>query len=159
MKFDTSDEYFLKSQIIQFVYKKVDEANDKFKLDLEYPVVDFFEKGTTGGLYYYREHKVSYNLVLAKENPETFYETVIHEVSHLVTRKLFPRAKQAHGPEFKRVDKKLGGVGTRCHNFDVSSVQKVRNLTRYVVECYCGIHYLTKKSYLNADRYHCSHCN
>jgi SprT protein len=115
------------------------------------PKVGFFNRGRVAGKAYYLENKVEYNEVLAKENMDTFNDTVLHEVAHLVTHVCHPFAK-AHGPEFKRILIALGGNGKRCHNYDTSSV---RNKTRkYVYTCGCkGIeHGMGPKRHAKAQR-------
>jgi predicted SprT family Zn-dependent metalloprotease len=137
-----------RKQIIAKVIEVVALANQKFpSAKIAVPTVDFYRKGRAAGQAWQRRHHLAFNEVLAKENPDTFYETVIHEVSHLVVPKTHPYHKQAHGPEFKYVDRVLGGRGTRCHSYDVSSTAVRKTKTRYEVKCSCQSHWVTKKTW------------
>ncbi len=125
------------------VIAKANKIYPNIKLDV--PTVSFYSKGGHAGLAYVQRNHVEFNEVLAKENGDSFKSTIIHEIAHLVAKRVFPKAKQAHGPEFKHVDVSLGGRGTRCHSYDVSSVKQKRNKTRYQVVCACQTHWTTKK--------------
>lgn len=113
--------------------RKLPKLGDAFTL----PRIEFYSKSTVSGRAHYKEHKVSFNEVLARENPDKFMNTVIHEVAHLVTRKLYPKAKQSHGPEFKYVMSILGGRPNTTHSYDVKSVKReiVRPYNLY--KCVC----------------------
>lgn len=149
-----------REQIITEVKRVVELANKKYKTKIDVPEVEFFNKGRRAGYAIPGLNKLGFNVVLAKENAAIFHETVIHEVAHIVVTKVYPWAKQAHGPEFKAVDVSLGGRGTRCHSYDVSSVKVKKTITRY--ECKCGCkepHYVTKKVAARAWGYRCKVCN
>jgi SprT protein len=138
------------------IYAKVHEviahANKIYpNLNMAVPTVAFFSRGRVAGRAYWVRHHLEFNEVLARENPESFHETVIHEIAHLVTHKVFADAKQAHGPEFKYVDQSLGGRGTRCHSYDVSSVATKKRKVRYEVKCSCQTHWVTKSVVSNIN--------
>lgn len=106
-------------------------------------------------------NEVAFNLTLAKENPDSFHETVCHEVAHLVTKKVFPRAKQAHGPEFKHVDLMMGGRGTRCHSYDTSNAKREVTRTYVVYTCNCMEHDITPRTHQKITMgagYRCRKC-
>lgn len=147
-----------REQIVAKVKEVTLLANKEFNVNMPVPQVRFFAKGRVAGRAYYGEHLVEFNETLAKHNPEKFYQTVIHEVAHLVTFKVFPRAKQAHGPEFKLVDVRLGGRGTRGNTYDVSVSKVKKTYVRYVCKCACQEHYVTKKVADKAGRYRCRTC-
>jgi predicted SprT family Zn-dependent metalloprotease len=139
------DRTTIKAKVVEIVEK----ANRIYpNLRLTVPTVGFYSKGGHAGLAYCQKNRLEFNEVLAKENASSFVDTIIHEVAHLVTHKVRPYAKQAHGPEFKAVDKSLGGRGTRCHSYDVSSVKQTRTKIRYEVVCTCQSHWVTKKTVL-----------
>lgn len=126
------------------------------------PTVTFVTKGKVAGRAFYSRHMVEFNSVLARENSEDFMDTIIHEVAHLVTHRLFPLAKQHHGPEFKRICQMLGGSGERCHNYDVSNVKRKINKTYHIWKCACQEHLLSpqkhKKGMNGTTRYSCRQC-
>lgn len=150
------------AKIVELVNHYVAKANKKFSINLDSPKVEFYNMSKVAGRAWCRENRVSFNLTLAAENPETFHETVCHEVAHLVTRKVFPNARQSHGPEFKHVDIELGGRGTRCHSYDTTSVKRevVRKYVTY--QCKCRTHDITpathKKIYIDGRTYKCKLC-
>lgn len=100
--------------------------------------VGFYSKGTAAGLAHRSGH-VEFNEVLMARHPEDFDVTIIHEVAHIVTFKVFPNAKQAHGPEFKRVMRMLGVDNpTRCHSYDVSGLIRRKTVKRFEYVCEHG---------------------
>lgn len=88
--------------------------------------------------------------------------TIIHEVAHIVTFKVFPNAKQNHGPEFKRVMRMLGADNpTRCHSYDVSGLKRYNTVKRFEYVCEAGcVHSLSVRrhnSIVNdGKRYRCA---
>lgn len=144
------------------IEKKVAEvlklANAKFGYSKPAPSVSFYDRGAAAGIAYPVANRLAFNEVLAKQNPAVFDDVVTHEVGHLVTKAIFPKAKQAHGPEFKMVTRALGGSGTTYHNFDVSSVVNRKTKTRYAAKCNCKTHYITKNAMENVNRFVCTNC-
>jgi SprT protein len=150
-----------RASIIKRVSELVELANAKFKVQIDVPDIEFYQKGTYAGLANVSRHVVKFNEVLAKNNPETFDNTISHEVAHLVAAKVYPRAKQAHGPEFKLVHQILGGSGARCHSYDVSGVRK-NAVKRIIGKCNCTSHNLTvgtaRKILAREASYYCKLC-
>lgn len=140
----------------------VDYARKVFPtLQMVNPKVEFFQKTAVAGKAHYFDWKVSYNEVIAQTNGlDKFDNTVIHEVAHLVVKKLYPLAKP-HGWEFKQVMRTLGGSGERCHNYDVSAV-KTTLARNYVWACGCQKHNVTSRKHTNMMRrpgsYRCKKC-
>jgi len=134
------------------------------RLDFQTPEVAFDTTGRRSGTAYQKANRVAFNVILAEENRDVFDNTIIHELAHLVTYKLYPHAKQAHGPEFKRVFVYLGGNGKRGHNYDVCNVintDKVKK--RFVYKCNCQVHILTSIRHnriIRGDQsYRCGKCH
>lgn len=139
------------------------KADEIFKTSLSGSVsVGFFSKGTAAGFAYGGSNRVEFHEVLMGRHPEEFDTTIVHEVAHLVTFKVFPRAKQAHGPEFKRVMMMLGVANpTRCHSYDVSGLKRYNTVKRFEYKCEYGcVHTLTVRRHNAAmegsARYLCS---
>jgi len=87
------------------------------------------------GLAYCVSKRIELNIQLLIENEEAFLaRTVPHEAAHIITKILFPDAKQAHGPEFRYVMTKLGCDTSTYHSYDVSSVVSGERF-RYVCNC------------------------
>ena len=148
-------------EIIKYVDNVVDNANKKFVgLNLSYPSIEFFTQTGYAGWANPKRNLLKFNLTLAAANADKFHETIIHEVSHLVTCKVYPCAKQAHGPEFKKVDLILGGRGTRLHSYDTTDVK--RQFTKYEAVCTCKTHLIGPKFKKYADlggKLQCKLCN
>lgn len=107
------------------------------------------------------ETRIRYNLALAKHQPEAFIQqTVPHEVAHVVTRLLYPKARP-HGPEWRRVMAHLGIADVqRCHNFAVAPPSHSQR--RWPYRCSCRDHQLSATRHnriLRGERnYLCRHC-
>lgn len=71
------------------------------------------------------------NQPLLDANPDQWEATVIHELAHVITWRLYPRAK-AHGWQWREINEALGGVGQVCHHMDTRSY-RTRTLSYY---CY-----------------------
>jgi len=71
------------------------------------------------------------------QNPEEYLRrTVPHEVAHLICHILYPRAKQAHGPEWKSIMLDLGVEPSRCHSYSVKDAPG-RHPRPYQYGCVC----------------------
>lgn len=153
------------------VHELVEKANQKYNANIPKLNVTFDIRGKkVAGMAYYRSNKVSFNMFYINNMPaEEFDSTVIHEVAHIVTRTVFPNARQSHGPEFKSVDLALGGRGTRCHNYNSiitqtigTSERKTKTHTRMKVDCVCSSYVLgpnqSSKLRRNPGYYRCSKC-
>ena len=142
----------------QWAIRKANQLFPRADLPLDLPV-EFTHKGTVAGRAFYDGYmKVSFNEVLAKENPVTFNDTVLHEVAHLVVRKLYGPFAKGHGREFKYVLLTMGGNGQRCHSYDVSSVKVTRKKVRYVCKCSCQEHMVTAKTITRLAVAYCKKC-
>ena len=65
------------------------------------------------------DSRVEYNLTFAiTAGIDTFTETVVHELAHIVCFRLYPQAAQAHGPEFRYIMGKLGYSGDTYHTMN-----------------------------------------
>lgn len=63
--------------------------------------------------------------------------TVPHEVAHMIQRILYPNAKQAHGPEFRRIMSALGAPTETHHNYDVTDAPG-RHSRNHQYQCGCS---------------------
>ena len=143
-----------RNDIILQVEKCVIDANMIFiDLNLKVPKIEFYQKGCAAGRAHMSasgDQKCSFNEILAKENSKSFKNTISHEVAHLVTYKLYPKATP-HGPEFKKIHRLLGGKGERCHSYNTASVKVYKTVKRYIYSCGCGTSYdLTSGKHLKA---------
>lgn len=95
----------------------------EFTLNYKDVPVVFFPKGNTAGWARYRKvnGKTFYNLefnVAAIELhwEDTYLDTIPHEIAHIVTRFIHGSGVSSHGPEWKRIARKLGCSGERTHS-------------------------------------------
>ena len=116
--------------------------------------------------YFISTKTVHLNDVLLETLSETtIKQTVIHEIAHHITPILYPHHKQAHGPEFKSIDKALGGLGRAkapSDDFDAFRMKSsTRKTTTFEYLCLCQTHHITKNRptrILGGARYNCSKC-
>lgn len=98
-------------QIIDATHEVLRNVAKVFKLVLDIPEIRFHRKSRACGRAACNGQWVSFNLDIAEKYPTDFLSTIIHEVAHLATFKLYPNAKTAHGPAFKGVCLALNGTG------------------------------------------------
>lgn len=105
------------------------------------------------------------DVLLNTLNETTIKQTIIHEIAHHLTPVLFPNHKQAHGPEFKRIDKSLGGLGRAkapADDYDAfTRASSTRKTTTFEYICLCQTHHITKNRHtriLNGASYICGKC-
>lgn len=112
----------LESKVLETYLRAEQIWNRSFQL----PTIEFKNLGRTAGKAFYAQNKIIYSPVLFTENVDRFLNrTVPHEIAHLITKVLYPNAKQHHGPEWRYVMQKLGiEDNTRCHSYDISSVSR-----------------------------------
>jgi SprT protein len=120
--------------------------------------VDFFNTTKVAGWAFPSRNMVKFNTVLAEENWDHFDETIRHEIAHLIAFKVYPRLKQAHGPEFRSVCQALGGSGRTFHSYDISSVRSGRTYNRFEGKCACMTHGVTKATADKIKKYNQTTC-
>ncbi len=122
------------------VIKKLDEclarASRAFNCVFPVPTLEWKDMGRLAGYATYATHNIKLSPTLFGQNPEKFLNvTVPHELAHLLTKILYPKAKQHHGPEFRKVCRALGMTDVSTyHQYDVSSVARGQ-VFRYVCSC------------------------
>jgi predicted metal-dependent hydrolase len=84
------------------------------------PVFCVIKSNRVAGFAYY-SGKVEFNLAYActLEKLTDFDQTVAHELAHIIQYRLYPKALQAHGIEFRGILARLGYRGDRCHSYSV----------------------------------------
>lgn len=97
--------------------------------DVTFDVSSVKVAGTAYGI-----RKISFNVNYFTQ--EDFWKTTIgHEVAHIVTKIVYPYAKQAHGPEFRHVMRLFGLNGRTYHSMVVNSyLEKYK----YKYTCNCS---------------------
>jgi SprT protein len=123
--------------------------------DWNKPFWCFNLNNTTAGLAFYIANKIHLNHRLFLQNKQDFFsQTIPHEVAHLVAFRVFGESAMGHGPEWKSVMRVFGVAPERCHNYDVSSVKRMRTITRFLFTCNCSgkVFELTPTQSKKADR-------
>jgi len=71
---------------------------------------------------------------LREHESETMQRTVAHEVCHVYVAHYFPFAKQAHGPEFRRLMNLLRLDSSTCHSMKLQNgpVRRKNTKIRYI---------------------------
>ncbi len=85
------------------------------------PVTCEIENSKTAGFAYYNQAKgIKLNLAFfcTHANELDLKETIAHELAHIVQFRCFPKAKQAHGTEFRFVMQSIGYSGNTYHYMD-----------------------------------------
>jgi SprT protein len=124
-----------------------EKAQKVFNRTFELPSIHWGDMGRIAGKAFLLKNAIKFSPTLYAQNVETFLNrTCPHEVAHLVTKAVYPNAKQAHGPEWRRVMQLLGveDIG-RCHSYDTSSVARQYNVKRYNYKCACDTHAMTAR--------------
>lgn len=154
----------IRNKLIEFTKEAVNVANEKFPdAKVTMPRIEFFQRTGRAGTVWHLQNLIMYNEVLAQDNLSEFPNVAKHEVAHIVTHRIYPNAKQAHGPEFKHVLTKMGGDGRTYHSMDVSKVKTRKKKFRAVYSCDCKtLHNVTrnahKKISLFITGYRCKKC-
>ena len=91
------------------------------------PIKTAFETSRYAGYAYKYQPMVFINLSYYTEisSHTDLRETIAHELAHVITWKLFPRASQNHGPEFRYVMGAIGYDEATYHRADVRAAKKV----------------------------------
>lgn len=93
----------------------VAKAEKLFNLDLSDLKITVDEKPLKKAAAFYRPKTKTVHMnkiMLSTFSDESIRTTVIHEIAHHIQQLVYPKAKQSHGPEFKRIDLVLGGDGS-----------------------------------------------
>lgn len=131
-----------RSQCEALVKQTLNKANELYHIHLDNIPVEFYSRGTVAGKAYYSPiFKLQFHSGLMEQNSDNFENTIIHEVAHLVTKTVYPKAKQAHGPEFKSVMQALGGEPNTYHNYQTVSFRN--RCKQYAYQCSCREHYVS----------------
>lgn len=99
------------------------------------PILEIVAKGTPfAGMYYYGRRfgvvgKIEINSAYFDCESECSVneckEIIAHELAHHLVINKFPKAKQAHGPEFRWIMNSIGYRGDTYHKFSVSKAKAV----------------------------------
>lgn len=123
----------LNSEVVNKVAFYINKAKEIFpnhQINMPEVTFDVSRVKVAGTAYGIR--KVSFNVNYFTQ--EDFWKTTIgHEVAHIVTKIVYPHAKQAHGPEFRHVMNLFGLDGRTYHSMVVNTY-----LAKYKYEYSCG---------------------
>lgn len=136
------------------IQNRVDEVLMQ-ALDLGFDVSDcevgFFRQKRALGLAYRNKQRIEFNLDAAEiQGIEDYTQTIKHEIAHLIQFKYYPYAKQAHGPEFKRILATLGGVPSTHAVMSAEQSAAFRSTRKYIearfdYACSCNTFKISKR--------------
>ena len=94
------------------------DAQEKFGLLFEVPDLSFeINSKHVAGNANYKKNLIRINpAFLLAHTERVLSRTVPHEIAHLICHKLYPNAKQHHGPEFRKIMKELGCEDSTYHD-------------------------------------------
>lgn len=126
------------AKIEQAVYDVWSNAMDIYGGDLPAINIEYYKRGYAAGKAkvnrLYQEYTVMFNLnAIDNYFDEMIAEVVPHELAHLVCFAK-PELGKNHDKGWKRVCKRLGGTGERCHTFDLEPARKINKFV-YVATC------------------------
>lgn len=95
------------------------------------PLVSFELRGRSRGGYAQGSHKLAFNLDWYAADPAYYLgRTVAHEIAHIIAHAT--GRGRGHNMGWKRIDRSLGGDGTRCNNNPaMKTVAKARRTVEY----------------------------
>ena len=127
----------LNDALIHLVENKVIDtmilAEEKFRRVFDIPKISFeLNSNKVAGTANYANWRIKVNpKFLISHTDEMIGRTIPHECAHLITFKLFPFAKQAHGPEFRSVCRAIGISQETYHTMILP------NTSNYKYVCNC----------------------
>lgn len=158
----------MKQELVARVEDKIIEgmllAQRRYNQSFDLPTVSFDLNGfKTAGLAQLQKWHIKINpRFLESYTKEVLARTVPHEIAHLITFKLFPNAKQFHGPEFRSVCRALGISESTYHSMKLPEYGAIIKQKRpYIYSCGCQNFNLTKLLHTRislGQRRQCSKC-
>lgn len=161
----------MKEQVIQKIQECLNIAEKFYGCSFKFPIVEFFNKGTTSGTWNHAEYTMRFNLTLLNENGIAFINrTVPHEVAHLIDRCVngyeYTNTGRVirHGTGWKKAMYVLGVEPKRTHSYDTTNSKQRVHERKHTYKCTCKEHFVTTRKH-NAMRkkgvanFKCSKCN
>lgn len=156
----------LKRRIEDKILDSLLRAQTRFNRTFDVPTIIYHHSmGGVAGTAHAGRNEITFSESLLLRHSEEFLNrTVPHEVAHIVCRNVFPRAKQAHGPEWRYVCQVLGMSDLkRCHSYDTAGLiqRRAPRAKQFALRCKCGEHKVTitiYKRFLTGTKYRCAKC-
>lgn len=117
-------------KLIEFIARTAEEYWYEYSLVYncgELPPIEYTNNKTRIAGKAYRingKDKVSFNLRFAEE--KEYYNTIAHELAHIIQFRLFPNALQAHGAEFRSIMASIGANPNTYHYYSVAAAKSKR---------------------------------
>lgn len=141
---------------IEYCYQR---AEVQLQRTFPRPTIRFNQRGKTAGSARLQVNELRFNKVLLLENQQHFiFQTVPHEVAHLIVYHLYGRTKP-HGREWQYIMTEIFELAAKTtHQYDISSVKG----KTFIYACQCREHQLTvyrhNKIGRNKAEYLCRYC-
>lgn len=121
----------IQKTIIEHTYKAIDDANEIYDIDLEYPSIDFNLMTRLIGQAFHHNNSISYNMPLMRgADDDERINTAYHEAAHLICHRLHGNkgTKRPHGKHWKSIMEDLGHEPRLYHDEDASVVDETNQL-------------------------------
>lgn len=127
-----------KEEAIKFISYSYQEAwieySKVFNLPAKAPELIIKDLGKRiAGCSYRQSYKVELNPYFCMVEGTAFLRTIYHELAHIIQYRIFPYAKQAHGPEFRHIMQAIGEDYSTYHNYDVRKVKDLRKTEKVLI--------------------------
>jgi predicted SprT family Zn-dependent metalloprotease len=99
------------------------------------PIECVVKANRIAGFAYYSD-KVEFNLAYfcSHHNTTELAEIIAHELAHIIQYRIYPRARQAHGPEFRYIMQSIGFAGHTYHSMSVSKAKAISKDVLYSID-------------------------
>lgn len=139
----------MQAEIIDLVHMFINKAERLNFRCGDFPAIRFDLKGARAGeaICYGHDNIVRFNIpLLTRGGSEAVYNTVGHEVAHIVANRHFGKSC-GHKREWRYVMQRLGLKAERCHTIDVTGL--IRTQKRLEIVCACGVQLKLSQTIVN----------
>lgn len=138
-------------------------AQRHWKRSFPMPLVSYDLRGRCAGQALLGQNRIRINRTLLLENLEAFlFQTVGHEVAHLICWHVHGPRARPHGVEWRMVMAILGLPPKRCHNYDTARSAVRKKLATFAYACRCRIRQMTiirhRRMLKSPGYYRCRQC-
>lgn len=157
----------LDPSVCQAVEKRLTDlmaiAERYWKRSFPMPLVSYDLRGRCAGQALQRENRIRINRTLLLENLESFiFQTVGHELAHLICWQVHGQRVRPHGLEWRLVMGVLGLPPSRCHTYDTARSATRKKLATFPYACRCRTRQMTiirhRRMLKSPGYYRCPQC-
>lgn len=149
---------YTRKQVAMRVEELIERTKEHYGILIPIPEIKFTLRGPDAGRTDVIHHKIALNPFYINEQPaEYIFETVGHEVAHLVVTARHGMRVFNHGQEWREVMKCFNIPANISHGYDIRAVKSLKRIW----VCECSQHYVDPKLHramLGGKIYTCSFC-